>query len=280
MDGFKDKVAVITGAASGMGRATALAFAREGAHVAIADLNDQRARETADEITARGVQAIAVHCDVGDDADVAALRQAVVDRFGRTDILMNNAGVLPVGPFEDTPIAAWERVLQINFLSVVRCTQAFLPDLLAAGEAHIINTASLAGLMGYDPYSLAYAAAKAAVVNLSEGLAVALRPRGVGVTCLCPGPVVTNIREQISLHGNAPQLGVYPSSKYAARTADEVAAMVLEAVRAKRFLLATNEEVYADLTARAADPDRFIDEVVRVLAQAAPAGKGGAAPGR
>ncbi len=262
---FKDKVAVITGAASGMGRATARALAREGVHVVVADIHDERAAETAAMVEACGVAALVVHCDVGEAADIAALRQAAIDRFGRVNILMNNAGVLPVGSIEDLPPVAWERTMRINFHSVVLGVQTFLADLRAADEAHIVNTASYAGLISYGTDTLAYNASKAAVVSLSEGLAVYLRPRGIGVTCLCPGPVTTNIREQITLHGEMPEaLGTFAVKTSEGRTADEVGAMVVAAIRANRFLLPTDERMLDQIRDHGADPEGFIGRIIEV----------------
>jgi NAD(P)-dependent dehydrogenase (short-subunit alcohol dehydrogenase family) len=173
--------------------------------------------------------------------------------------------VLPVGAFENTPIVEWERVLQINFIAVVRCTQAFLPDLLASGEAHIVNTASLAGLFAYDPITLAYGAAKAAVVSLSEGLAISLRGRNIGVTCLCPGPVATNIGEQMRAFGPIGDLGAYARRNFAMRTPDEVGQLVVGAVRDGRFLLPTNDEVFEELREHGAAPDAFVQRIGRFL---------------
>ena len=232
----------------------------------MADLNQDRAAETVALVEALGVQAIAVRCDVGDEADIHRLRQSVVDRFGRVDLLMNNAGVLPIGSLEATPLAAWERVLRINLLSAVAGVQAFLPDLTAAREAHIVNTASFAGLISYDPFSLAYSASKAAVVNFSEGLAVYLRPRNIGVTCLCPGAVITNIGEQISLNGERPaSLGVFATTLTDRRTSDEVGAQVVAAIRQGRFLLPTDETILDLVRERAANPEAFVDKIVSTI---------------
>jgi NAD(P)-dependent dehydrogenase (short-subunit alcohol dehydrogenase family) len=213
MKEFKHKVAVITGGASGMGRGTALALAREGVHVAIADLNAERMASTVAELEALGVQAIGVRCDVSRPEDIAELRRQTIERLGRVDILMNNAGILPIGAFENTPLSEWEHVLRVNFLSVVTGVQTFLPDLQANGEAHIVNTSSLAATFAYDANTFAYNASKAAVLSLSEGLALTLAPR-IGVTCLVPGPVATNIGEQVRPSGPVGKVGGYASAHF------------------------------------------------------------------
>jgi len=261
MQDLAGKVAVITGGASGIGRGTALALARRGVHVVIADLHAERGAQTAQDLQALGVRSLFRPCDVTRDADVRALRAAAIEGMGRVDILMNNCGILPVGAFDEVGFEAWERCFQVNLFSYVRCTQAFLPDLAAQGEGHIVNTASMAGLLAYDPKSLAYGASKAAVVSLSEGLALALAPRNIGVTCLCPGGVSTNIREQVTAHGDIAFLGEYCSRHIKSRTPDEVGEMVVEAIKRNQFLLHTDEAAHDILVRRAKDPEAFLAEM-------------------
>jgi len=261
-------VAVITGAASGMGRSTALSLARRGASVAIADLNEERIAQTVAEIEALGARAIGVRCDVSVPADLERLRDQAVAAFGGVDILMNNAGVLPIGSIEAAPLAEFERAMRINFLAVVSGVQIFLPLLEARGGGHIVNTASLAGFIAYEPDMLAYHASKAAVVSLSESLFVALAPKGIGVTCLIPGPVATNIMEQTSISGEL-RTGVasYASAHFAMRTADEVGEMVAGAIADGRFFLPTNDNVTEALVRRASDPDAYYRELTAELAR-------------
>jgi len=265
---FQDRVAVITGAASGIGRGSALALARRGVHVVVADLNAERGAKAVREIEGLGVRAIFQRCDVTSDAEVASLRQAALEAFGRVNILMNNAGVLPLGGIEDTPTSEWERTLQVNLISIVRGIRTFLPDLLAADEAHIVNTASLAGLFAYDPALIAYAASKAAAVSLSEHLALALRPQGVGVTCLCPAPVKTNIGEQARVYGAPGAPGEYARVNLQGRLPEEVGEMVADAIRDDRFLLHTDEAAAADVARRGRDPDAFLRDMSAFLTRA------------
>lgn len=268
MEISQDTVAVITGGASGMGRATALAMARCGASVAIADLNEARIAETVDELKALGVGAVGVRCDVSRPEDLQTLRDRTIEAFGHVDILMNNAGVLPVGTIEQTPLSEWERTMRINFLAVVSGVQTFLPDLSARPRAHIINTASMAGTFAYEPTTLAYNASKAAVLSLSEGLALSYGPRGIGVTCLIPGPVATNILEQIKVSGTIEvNLSGYATDYFAMKTADEVAEMVVDAVRTNRFFLPTNDNLGETLVRRASDPDGFLHEMQAYFAR-------------
>jgi NAD(P)-dependent dehydrogenase (short-subunit alcohol dehydrogenase family) len=247
---------VITGGGSGIGRATAHALARRGARVVVTDIDADRAESVAVEI---GAQAAAARCDVTSLGDLEAARDLAVDRFGRVDVVMNNVGILAVGAVEEIPFEAWQRVVDVNLLSVVRSNLVFLPVLLAQGSGHIVNTASTAGLLPYGYDRLPYTATKHAVVGLSEGLAISLRPRGIGVTCLCPAGVATNIIEQVSFFGTpTPPRG--PSLPVV--DADMVGELVADAVTTNRFLVLTAPEAAHELRAHAADVDGYLDRII------------------
>jgi len=259
--GLTGKVAVITGGAGGIGRSTALALARHGVSVVVADLSDEAGQATAREIAALGVEASYVRCDITSDGEVAALHEHVIARFGRADILMNNAGVLAGGGFADIPIEAWRRCLEVNLLGAVRCTQAFLPQLRAAGSAgraHIVNTASLSGLFANEPCLTPYAASKAALISLSETLAVSLQGSGVAVTCLCPGAVMTDMGSKATLYGEDRDLGAFAVRYLPIKTADEVASSVVEAILGERYLVTYGDRLGKIMADRATDPDTFV----------------------
>ncbi len=181
---FDGTVAVITGAGSGIGRAAAHSFARRGARVVVTDLDGDRAATVADELGERGVGA---RCDVTSVADLEAARDLALDRFGRLDLVMNNVGVLAVGPVEAIPLEAWQRVVDINLMGIVRSNLVFLPGLIAQGSGHVVNTASTAGLLPYGFDRLPYTATKHAVVGLSEALALYLGP-GASASPACARP--------------------------------------------------------------------------------------------
>jgi NAD(P)-dependent dehydrogenase (short-subunit alcohol dehydrogenase family) len=189
------KTAVVTGAASGIGRATATALARKGADLVLADVNDDRLNAARKEITALGRRAVAVHTDVSKLQDIRNLFDRSISEMGRVDILMNNAGVHLLGPTDKISIADWEWIVGINLWGVVYGIHVFLPHMLERGNGHIVNTASMSGLVGAES-SMPYVATKFAVVGMSECLAAYVRPKGIGVTVLCPGFVATNIAEQ------------------------------------------------------------------------------------
>jgi NAD(P)-dependent dehydrogenase (short-subunit alcohol dehydrogenase family) len=245
-------VTVITGAGSGIGRAAAHSFARRGARVVVTDVNAERARTVAGEL---GAAAVAVKCDVTSLADLEGARDAALGRFGRVDLVMNNVGVLAVGPVENIPLEAWQRIVDINLLGVVRSNLVFLPIFLEQERGHIVNTASTAGLLPYGFDRLPYTATKHAVVGLSEALALYLRPRGVGVSCLCPAGVATNIVEQITFYGEpAPPRG--PSFQIS--EAEAVGELVAEGVAQGRFLILTAPEVEGELRRHGEDIDAYL----------------------
>jgi NAD(P)-dependent dehydrogenase (short-subunit alcohol dehydrogenase family) len=190
---IKGKIAVVTGAASGIGRSTAIALAREGADVVLSDLNRDGLAEVRGEIEALGRKGLAVPADVTKLEDIQNLYERSISEMGRVDILMNNAGVHMTGPVEKTAIDDWKWIVDVNLWGVVNGIHVFLPHMLDRGSGHIVNTASSAGLAGVLDRSIPYTMTKFAVVGLSEGLAAYLKGRGIGVTMLCPGMVSTNI---------------------------------------------------------------------------------------
>lgn len=205
---FRGKAVIVTGAASGIGRAAALAFAREGARVACADINAEGAEDTARAIAAAGGEAIAVSADVASEADVREMVAEAVRRWDALDILFNNAGVGLGAPVVNMTLAQWQRVLDVNLTGVFLGCKYAIPEMLKRGGGAIINTASDAGLRG-SPYLSAYCASKAGVVLLTKSLAVEWAAQGIRINCVCPGLVRTPIvepylRQMQELTGAAP----------------------------------------------------------------------------
>ncbi len=248
-------VAVITGAGSGIGRATAHSFARRGARVVVTDVDAGRAATVADELGEHGV---AARCDVTVLADLEAARDLALERFGRVDLVMNNVGVIAMGAVEEIPLEAWQRVIDINLMSVVRSNFVFLPLLLQQGSGHIVNTSSTAGLLPYGFERLPYTATKHAIVGLSESLWLYLRPRGIGVSCLCPAGVATNIVEQITFYGE-PKPPRGPS--FPIVDAETVGELVADGVREGRFLILTAPEAADELREHGTDVDAYLSRL-------------------
>lgn len=195
MKTLKDKVAVVTGAGSGIGRAIALSLAGRGCHVVVADVQEAPAKTVADELRSRGVRAISARCDVSKRDDVGVLADAAYAEFGRVDVLCNNAGVSwrPYRSVMDATLADWNFIFGVNFWGVIHGLDAFLPRMRKQqGEKHIVNTASLSSLLPNEGHA-PYAASKAAVLSLTESIAGELAPHGFGVTALLPGPIETNL---------------------------------------------------------------------------------------
>ncbi len=195
MDSFKDKVAVVTGGASGIGRALVLALAHEGARVVVADLDEAAMDGVARDVRAQGAQALTVRTDVTDLGQVQALAEHAFKTFGGVHVLCNNAGVAAWGGLERATHRDWQWVLGVNLWGVIHGVEAFVPRMIAGGApGHIVNTASMAGLIASQGLGV-YNTSKYAVVGLSETLAKDLKPYRIGVSVLCPMGVDTRIRE-------------------------------------------------------------------------------------
>jgi NAD(P)-dependent dehydrogenase (short-subunit alcohol dehydrogenase family) len=200
-DAIRGRIAVVTGAASGIGRATALLLGRLGAAVHVADLDDDGAEAVSAEIERAGGRTVPHQVDVADPAAVKALAESVYAAEARVDILHNNAGVGHAGRVDETSLEEWQRVLAINLMGVVHGVHSFVPRMLRQGRtAHIVNTASLAGLIPV-PAMAPYATSKHAVVGLSESLNAELAPRGIRVSAICPGIINTPITTSAHLDG-------------------------------------------------------------------------------
>ena len=220
------KVALVTGAARGIGRGIARALAAEGVHLAVADLGPvedaavsyQLARpadleETRHLVEAQGVSALSLTGDVTRAADVEAMVEAVVRRFGGLDILVNNAGVLVAGPIEATTEAQWDRVMAVNVKGVFLVTRAVVPHLKRRGAGAIVNVASIAGKTG-RALTTAYAASKFAVIGLTQALSQELGPANIRVNAVCPGLLRTTMWTEGIAPVRAKMLGVEPAEAF------------------------------------------------------------------
>jgi meso-butanediol dehydrogenase/(S,S)-butanediol dehydrogenase/diacetyl reductase len=193
---LQDKVAVITGAASGIGEATARRFASEGARLLLSDINQADGKRVTGEIERSGVTAAFQLCDVTDRAQVESLMQAAVDRYGRLDIIFNNAGIGAYGKTPDLDPEIWHNVINVDLHSVFYGCRAAIPHLRKSGGGAIINTASISGLFG-DYGLAAYNAAKGAVVNYTRTVAIDHARDNIRVNAVCPGPIETNLTKPL-----------------------------------------------------------------------------------
>ncbi len=187
---LQDRIALVTGAGSGNGRAIAIGMAREGAHVVIADINQLGSEATAQEITALGRKTLALKTDVSKVTDIEAMVKAVMDQFGRIDILVNNAGVITRQPMLEVTEETWDRILDINLKGVFFCTQAVARVMVRQGKGKIINMASIAGVRA-EPRRVHYNTSKAGVIMLTKSTAVELAPYHINVNAIGPGLIET-----------------------------------------------------------------------------------------
>lgn len=256
MRDLKDKGAFITGGASGIGLALGRAFAEVGCRVMLADIEERALHDAVQGLQSIGSDVRGVVCDVADPASVDAAAEKTVAAFGKVHILCNNAGVGAASPIDDLPLDSWRWVLDVNLMGVVHGVRAFLPQIRAHREGgHIVNTASMAGMIaagrGFEPYS----ASKFAVVAMSEGLAGELKPLGIGVTVLCPGWVRTRIlesrRNRQERYGESPaNFSRYPELPRDAMDSQAIAGRVLKAIRHDELYAFTHPEMRSLLKER------------------------------
>jgi NAD(P)-dependent dehydrogenase (short-subunit alcohol dehydrogenase family) len=255
MRGLAGRTAFITGGASGIGLAIARAVAGAGMKVALADVDAQAVKHAATEVRALGADVMAVPLDVTDREAWARAAREVPDELGPVQLLVNNAGVSTLGlSFDEITPELWDRVVSINLTGVFNGVHAFLGGMRAAGEGHIVNTSSMAGLLGSALLS-PYAATKFAVVGLSEALRAELGEAGIGVSVLCPGGVRTQIwRTSRPVRGlpdvDTPPDDLSAQSARAAMAADEVGRRVLEGILADDPYIFTHPEFRAPVVAR------------------------------
>jgi NAD(P)-dependent dehydrogenase (short-subunit alcohol dehydrogenase family) len=207
------KVAIVTGAGTGIGRAIALRLARSEYAVAVADINPDGANSTAQEIKANDDLAEPIVCDVSDRAEAFRMLAAATEALGPVQLLVNNAGVVGLGPLADFPEENWRRLFRVNVDGVFFCCQAVLPGMLARNKGSIVNIASWNGKLGAPNFG-AYSATKAAVISITQSLAREVASKGVRVNAVCPGIIAgTPMREQVQLEGKS--YGLPPASERA-----------------------------------------------------------------
>jgi NAD(P)-dependent dehydrogenase (short-subunit alcohol dehydrogenase family) len=243
------KTAFVTGGGSGIGRALALALGREAGAVVVADIDGARAEAVAVEIREAGGRALGLACDVSDRASVRRAHAEANAAFGKVLLLFANAGATSFDPIESVADEIQDWIIEVNLMGVSHCAQVFLPDMIAAGEGHVMGTSSMAGLIpdlvGEHAH---YAAAKLGALGLLFSLHREVHERGVGVTVLCPGGVRTGMANSGSYRperfGGAFQRTRTAPSYHKVqlfRPPEEVAEMVLQAVRSDRLVVVTDE---------------------------------------
>ena len=258
MQDLSGRTAVVTGGASGIGRAMALAFAAEGMNVVISDIDADAGATVAAEVAALGVKSLLVQTDVADPESVSELANAAADAFGNVHLVCNNAGVVTFKLAQDMREIDWEWVLDVDLYGVIYGVMAFLPGMLASGEpGHFVNTASIAGIIpGITPGIIAYTAAKHGVVGLSEAMQLDLADTDIGVSVVCPGGVATQIadagRNRQASYGGPVPLEPIPgeNTPHGILQPDELAQDVLAAIREDRLYVLSHPDLQPPLEAR------------------------------
>jgi NAD(P)-dependent dehydrogenase (short-subunit alcohol dehydrogenase family) len=261
MSELRGKVAAVTGAASGLGHAMALAFASEGMDIALADIDEPNLAPVRDAIRAKGAKAFAMRVDVSHSSDVERFAERCTSELGAVHVVCNNAGVALCGPAWENSEAEWQWIVGVNLWGVVHGVRSFAPRLVAQDEGHIVNTASVAGLIS-PPGMGAYCVTKHAVVALSEALHHDLRERGsrVGVSVLCPAYVPTGIADSSppqpaarSKERIAKEAALKKAVASGKLTAHDVASEVVAAIKRDRFYILTHPAIKGAVRARIED---------------------------
>ena len=249
-----NKHAIVTGGASGIGAATAAEFARRGAKVVIADVDDERARQVADHIGAK-----AVPCDVGQESEVTELVAAAERANGPVDVFFSNAGIATGGGPLDTAMATWEAQWRVHVMAHVFAVRAVLPSMLERQSGYLLHTASMAGILT-SPGNLPYAVTKHAVVGLAEWLAITYHDRGIRVSLLAPlgvrTPMLGDSQSGFASHAAGPL-----------KEPEEVARLVADAIAAERFLILTDAVAETWMARKANDLERWLAGMRRLQAR-------------
>jgi NAD(P)-dependent dehydrogenase (short-subunit alcohol dehydrogenase family) len=249
MTEIKGKVSVVTGGGSGIGMGLAKELARQGAAVAVADIILDNARKVAHEITAAGGKAVALHCDVCERDSIKEMKAQANKALGTVQLLFANAGATSFTPLMEMPDNDVDWIIQVNLMGVVNSSRAFLPDMMAAREGHIVATASMAGLLpGWIPVHVPYSAAKMGIIGFMMNLALEMKPYNIYTASYCPGGVATSMKVNNSSYrparfGGPSKEGVHvPEASFRNNpvtfySPESIAPMVLRAVRNNRPLI-------------------------------------------
>jgi NAD(P)-dependent dehydrogenase (short-subunit alcohol dehydrogenase family) len=187
---LQNKIAIITGAGSGIGRGIALAFVKEGAKVVVADWSEEGGKETIEQIKKENGEAIFVKTDVSKTADIEQMAKTCLDKFGRVDILVNNAGIYRVYNLHEMTEEDWDKIIDVNLKSVFLGSKRVISEMLKQGKGKIVNIASIAGLVGFAQ-SGAYCASKGGIIALTKEMALEYAPKKINANCICPGVIKT-----------------------------------------------------------------------------------------
>lgn len=242
---LNDKKVLITGAASGIGRATAIAMGSEGCRLFLTDIDDEGLKKTVDTVKgSNGTVCLSRTLDVGDYQAMKAFAGDIHQGYGAMDILINVAGVALFSQIEDMQHSDWEKVIRVNLWGVIHGLECFVPEMIRAGTGgHIVSVSSTAGIIGL-PWHTVYAGTKHALVGMSESLRYDLKKHNIGVSVICPGAVNTGLVESVQI--NADKTATDKSRKLFLKIAispDKVAALIIHAIRSRKFMVITSFDI-------------------------------------
>jgi NAD(P)-dependent dehydrogenase (short-subunit alcohol dehydrogenase family) len=259
---FKGKNALVTGSSGGIGKAVAIALAREGANIILASRNMKNMEAVKKEIESLGQKAVAIQCDVSTDESVAAMKDKALKAFGNINILINNAGVGIRGSLEDVSLDDWRYIINTNLMGYIRVIQAFLPHFLKRSSGYIVTVSSIQAIMfGAEMLNTPYITTKAGIIGLTDCLAATLRPKGIKVSCLIPGGVLTEIAANSRFVGSAErQKELRATDVHMTRgpmflTAEQCAQGLLEGMKREDYLILTPPTMAQRLKAQGRDID-------------------------
>lgn len=267
------KSVLITGAAHGIGRATAIAFSRKGAQVAIADIDGEAAEKVVSELEFAGGRGVAIAADVSSESEFNAMVDRAIDEFNGLDIMVSNAGVSVAGPVDEVPLEDWRWIVDVNMWPHVFAVRKLVPHFKERGAGHFVHVASAAGILG-TPGLSAYTMTKFAVFGLAESLAVSLHDSSIGVSVVCPLWVDTEITMRGRLTPD-PAMGLDEETirmmsremlRMEGIPPEKVGESIVEAVEVGRFLVLPHPEVLDFARVKWADPDQYIERAAQVFA--------------
>lgn len=262
--------ALITGAASGLGKSLALRFAADGWRVAVCDLDEDRVRQTAAEIDDAGGTGMPMRADVTSEQEIERLAESVSGHWGGLDVLVNNAGIAIAGRTDETSMEEWRRIFEVNFFGVLRTTRIMLPLIVRGG--HIINVASFAGIAA-APGLVAYNTTKAAVISFSESLRAELVEKDIGVSVTCPAFFKTRLMETSDAPDDKTRAMVERLMEHSKVTADDVAEQMFASVRTRQFMLIPHMDARWYWRWKRFFPDSYFWGLQRMAGRASRAGK-------
>ena len=261
---FRGKVALVTGSSGGIGKAVAIALAKEGADVILASRNVPNMEKVVKEVENLGRKAVAIRCDVSIDESVAAMKEQALKAFVGLDVLVNNAGVGIRGALEDVSLDDWRFIINTNLMGYIRVVHAFLPHFLERGRGYIVNVSSIQAMAyGAEMLNTPYVTTKAGVIGFTDCLSSYLRPRGIKVSCLVPGGVLTEIAGNSRYVGSEErQKELRDRDKQLTRgprflTAEQCAAGLLEGMKKENYLILTPPGMAQMLKAQGRDIEMY-----------------------